>query len=447
MKRILVALFTVFTVFSITFAQSDNNGVLEKYRRSSLEVLSIIHPADSFYNEIMEAVQLMPFPDKYNKHGIDYTFVEGSPHGEWKTDLSEQISDFLKQDQTAKKMVAKWFNFNENNGNFDVSLLQERGLYNASEIDYAVASGTMRGNAILEDAGEELINNTYVIVNDIKYVDHKERSENFQEISNVIGSATDEITSMLAGTVEMFGGNGGLIRATGGLVAATSEAVAATTNMLDISGFIVRIESYLYQLNWNDSVATVFYHHYWTNGNEPEKIAAFINDSTTFNMKYIGKTSQYSNGVKFYSAKTSEEQILGSCTRVLDQNIASLQKNYEDFRVKTPIYQEILDKKGKKVIGYSVKIGMKEGITSKSKFQVLQRLEDENGRTYYKIAGTLSAQKGKVWDNRYLATKEHEIEEAIEEDELLTSTILKKGKGSIYPGMLVIEGKYSKARE
>ena len=37
------------------------------------------------------------------------------------------------------------------------------------------SSKTQRGNALLEDAGEDLIGNTFLIVNDIRYIDRSKR--------------------------------------------------------------------------------------------------------------------------------------------------------------------------------------------------------------------------------------------------------------------------------
>lgn len=52
-----------------------------------------------------------------------------------------------------------------------------------------------------------------------------------------------------------------------------------------VGGFKVRTYSYLYRLQWNDSIANIFYDKYYTETGDPEKIAAFLADSTTFRME------------------------------------------------------------------------------------------------------------------------------------------------------------------
>ena len=85
---------------------------------------------------------------------------------------------------------------------------------------------------------------------------------------------------------------------------------------------------------------------------------------------------------------------------------------------------------------------MKEGITEKSSFQVVRCQKDTvTNRTTYRYVATLKPIKGQIWDNRYNAV----TEEAPGSD--LTATLFKKaGGGEILPGMLIIEGKYSKAK-
>ena len=125
----------------------------------------------------------------------------------------------------------------------------------------------------------------------------------------------------------------------------------------------------------------------------------------------------------------------------MDKNIAALQLQYEDFKVKTPIHEVVLNQKGK-VQGYAVKIGLKEGITESSSFQVVcKEVDPETNKTTYRYVATVKPVKGQLWDNRYMAADEKDAGSE------LTYTLLKKTSGGeILPGMLVIEGKYSKIK-
>ena len=130
------------------------------------------------------------------------------------------------------------------------------------------------------------------------------------------------------------------------------------------------------------------------------------------------------------------------CTRSIDKNISALQLQYEDFKIKTPVYSLEYNKKGK-LVGYNIKVGLKESISEKSKFQIVEkRIDPETNRTTYKYVATVKPIKGKIWDNRYNA-----VQESGEGSELQYTTFKKVGGGEILPGMLAIEGKYRKVKE
>ena len=114
------------------------------------------------------------------------------------------------------------------------------------------------------------------------------------------------------------------------------------------------------------------------------------------------------------------------CERAIDKNIAQLQKEYEVFRVKTPLYS---------VKPLTAKIGLKEDIDEKSRFEVLEVVEDDNGRTRYKRVGIVKPVKDKIWDNRFMAEFEEE-----NEGNTRTETEFEVVNGSgFYPGMLLRE--------
>ena len=79
-------------------------------------------------------------------------------------------------------------------------------------------------------------------------------------------------------------------------------------------------------------------------------------------------------------------------------------------------------------------IGMKEGITVDSKFEVLEALKDENGKTSYKRVGVIKPVPGEIWDNRYMA-----VEEGAVGAKLGVTTFKKVNGKDFYPGMLIRE--------
>lgn len=439
MRNTFLTLLCVCAVFA---AQAQSN--LE-YRRNSLATMLVYHPEDEFGGEIYKAFDSLPIPDKYDDHTIagmriinnrSIWGVQRRDSGYFKATYGHQLTaqelqknarhteDLLNQKQMAKYMVAKWFGLTGSTveeATFNTKLIQSRGQYNANDVDVALALQTTRGLASLSDAGEELLHNTFVLVNDITYITAEQEAAAAKAAMSVIGGILDGLT----------GGTGG-----------RDLAKAAGQIADSFTGFKVKTHSYLYQLEWNDSIAAIFYTYHYTGKPDPEKIRAFLNDETTYRLKYVAHEYEFDKKSVLKGKYSRTELVRTICARSMDKNIVALAKQYEDFKVKTPVYSVLTNERGK-VEGYAAKIGMKEGISETSKFQVVQRLQDpETGKTKYKYVATVKPKKGQIWDNRYNAV----LEEA-DGATLPYTTFVKTAGGEILPGMLLIEGKYRKVTE
>ena len=428
--------------FSLSMAQAQEQM---EYRRNSLATILVYHPEDEFGYEIYKAFDSLPIPDKYDDHTIqgartiDNSSVWGvqkRDSGYYKATYGHQLTaaelqknakyteDLLNSAQIAKKMIAKWFGFHLDslgNGIFNTELVQQRGQYNANDLDVALALQTTRGLISLSDAGEELLNHTFVLVNDITYITAEQEAAAAKVAMGVIGGLLDAVTGGSAGRE----------------LAKTAGAIADS-----FTGFKVKTHSYLYQLEWNDSIAAIFYQFHYTAKPDPEKVQAFLDDRTTYRLKYVAHEYEFDKKSVLKGKYERTELVRTICARSMDKNIVALAKQYEDFKVKTPVYSVLTNERGK-IIGYAAKIGMKEGISENSKFQVVQRVQDpETGKTTYKYIATVKPKKGSIWDNRYNAV----LEEA-DGATLPYTTFTKTGGGEILPGMLLIEGKYKKVTE
>lgn len=415
------------------------------YRRNSLATVLVYHPEDEFGPEIYKAFDSLPIPDKYDDHTIEGARVidnstiwgvQKRDSGYFKATYGHQLSaselqknakfteDLLNEAGMAKKMVAKWFGLegeSVEDATFNTRLIQTRGQYNATDVDVALALQTTRGLASLSDAGEELLHNTFVLVNDITYVTAEQEAEAAKTAMNVIGGLMDAFT----------GGTSG-----------RDLANAAGKIADSFTGFKVKTHSYLYQLEWNDSIAAIFYQFHYTGTPDPVKVQAFLDDKTTYRLKYVAHEYEFDKKSVLKGKYSRTELVRTICARSMDKNIVALAKQYEDFKVKTPVYSVLTNERGK-IEGYAAKIGMKEGITESSKFQVVQRYYDpETGKTTYKYVATVKPKKGHIWDNRYNA-----VLEQADGATLPYTTFTKTAGGEILPGMLLIEGKYRKVTE
>ena len=179
------------------FAQEDIDF---KYERSSLYMMMIKHPNLSFNREIEFVFSRMEKPDRFNDHGLGVHSVQFAED----KDQIKNINSFIKQVQLGKKIVAKWFNRNKLDGSFNMELIKERGNYNATMFDVNVAKQQIRGGSLLEDAGEILVSNTYLVMNDIYYVD---KSNKWQIVKDGLNVATSLAEPWLLGTTSTITDN------------------------------------------------------------------------------------------------------------------------------------------------------------------------------------------------------------------------------------------------
>ena len=120
-----------------------------------------------------------------------------------------------------------------------------------------------------------------------------------------------------------------------------------------------------------------------------------------------------------------EVMVRKACQRAIDENIVDLQRNFESFRIKTPLVS---------VEPLTAYIGMKEGVDEKCKYEVLEVIEMEDGSHKYNRVGVIEPIKGQIWDNRYMA------EEEGAPGATLGCTTFKKVKGKDFAkGMLIRE--------
>ena len=417
MRKGLIAILLM--VSSAVFCQTEDSIFL--YRRGSIYSMMIGHRSLAYEQEIENAFDEMPVPDKYNDHGLGkkvfYTSdkkieVKGlNKHGGFIVNASSNPSEmndfdaFLQKQQVASRLVAKWFHRKRGDGICDMELVQERGYQNASEVDKRLAALSIRKDALLRDAGEELIGSTFVLVNDIRYIDKSKGS-------SVIGGV---VSAVLKGSALLQGNSNALEQKDLGNLIASYK------------GFNVKIKTYLYQLVWDEETASFFYDQVYTEKPDDSKKENFENNRGKFSLRYLGMQESSGKDVSFAGINESKPQqmVRKACQRAFDENIANLQKNFEVFKVKAPL---------RSTEPLTCEIGLKEGITEKSRYEVLETIEDKNGHVEYKRVGVIRPVKDKIWDNRYMAA-----EEKAENATLGFTTFEKVSGGSFYPGLLVRE--------
>lgn len=313
-----------------------------------------------------------------------------------KMDFALKANRFFAQEKVAKQLVDKWFV--DNNGKLSVGLTAERGLYGASQAAIESANKTPLGNAKLADAGMDLVNNTFIVACHYRYLSK-------EQLVAMIDKVAQAAASAVGGGYASLGASAGTL------------AVKASLG----SGYYVVTTSYLFQLNWNEEIMNkLFNNDIWNN------IENYNNATELFGLRYIGSQMAWAN-VKagIFTNKKENELIEIATVNATDAVIAKLEKKYDVFKTKTPLIVDPVNNLLK------AQIGLKEGLEGKDKFEVLEKIEDVDGRITYKRKGVISVKKDHIWDNRYKANEAPDYNSAI------TETHFEGKVGDFYSGMLI----------
>jgi len=426
MKKTIITL-SLFVIGMSASAQEKPVDV--KYRRSSLHTMVVESEKFPQKDVVIKAFNTAPFPDKYNDHQIaqksfnpaNYTltaeekakiYSSASKTGkllaaaaDLKTDsinkeLPVRIQKYLAKEKIANKLVAKWFN-RQADGSFDCNLVADRGVFNASFLETKTAQASSEGQALLKTAGFELIDNTFVVVNKFNFIEN-------EPVARAARDAAKAAASKLAMGQDL--------------------AMKAADKAYDKAkeGYSIWATSYLYKLVWNETVSNTFYtDFYMEKGSVDAKKKEAFDKSDMFKLEFVGDEEASALVTFSLKEKRTEEQIIAlSTVRIVDNVYAKLQKKYDVFKTKTPLFT------GNPI---TAKIGTKEGLEGGEKFDVLEQVIDEKtGVASYKSIGTIKVEKDAIWDNSYNA----DDEASTEKKPAIDRTTFSGGK-KFYPGLLI----------
>lgn len=369
-------------IFAATLATVLNTYAEEpvsNYRRSSIYSILVNHTDQKFSDEIKEAFLQIPVPDKFNDHNLSVKVVNMGTKLKGATSQKENtvITNFLNENKVASRLVGRWFNRDFYTGQCNMELVKERGLYNATEFDKQLAMRSARGMSMLQDAGEDLIGNTFVLVNDISYVDKNKGARAGASFLKALGSIASIATGM---SIDNLTDNIG--------------------DMIEtIKGFSVKINTFLYKLEWNDEQAALFYQEQYASKPDNTKRQNFDNARSNYKLKYVGKVESKGSNTSFLGVGEDKPEVMirKACQRAIDDNVADLQRNYEEFRTKSPLIS---------VEPLTAYVGMKEGVAPKIQYEVLEMVEMENGTHKYNRVGVIEPIDNLIWDNRFMAEEE-----------------------------------------
>ncbi len=364
-------LFIVCCLFSVALVQAEDPI---NYHKASLYSIMLKHDTQEYADEIVKVFEKIPIQENFYDFNLsNIVFKAGQlEDSDESSDIQKQFIDKLLYDNAiGRRLVAKWFN-RDKNGCFNTDNIIEKGYYNVSASDIRLAMLSYKTQeGVIYNAGEELIGNTYVLVNDISYGDKRKNKEKRMNTALAVGNALSVVPII-------------------GMAALPVAGIMAN----DYSGFNVTITSYLYRLDWDNNIANGFYGSYYTEVPDAQKKSNFAKEKSLFSLRYIGNQTVHSSNSNFKGINDRESQIRRVCQRAIDKSIALLQKEHPEFRVRTPLLS---------TSPITAHIGTREEITADSRFEVLEISEDEHGILSYNRVAIIKPKKDKIWDNRYMA--------------------------------------------
>lgn len=401
MKKIIIPILFAAAALLPAVAK-DYSDVAVRYNRSSIYSILVNHTEQRYGTEIRDQFLNIPTPDQFNNHDLSVKVVNVS---DGYANYLDSINQFIRVNHIASRMVARWFERNILTGECTMELIKERGVYNASQLDKELASRSALGMAMLADAGEELIGHSFLLVNEIKYVDKS-------KTSGKIGAG-----------LKLFGSLAGAF-----IGVDVSDLTDNIGDMVaSLKGFKVRIITHLYQLQWDDEAAGTFYQTMYTATPDEQKRLAFEQGRDLFRLVYVGNVESSGSTTSFMGINEEDPLLMvrKACQRAIDENVSDLQRKYDQFKVKAPVVEITGDNM------VLAPIGMKEGISANSRYEVLE-MQEKDGRTVYHRVAVVKAVDGKIWDNRFMAAEE----QAYGAD-FGATTFKKESGGEILPGHLL----------
>ena len=371
MNRPAFFTFLLVVVASATLTAQENNTernvVSSNYDRASLTVLLYDYDPGKHSQLLSEVFPAITIPNKYNDNTLPFYQLSKGGQGPLPFDPETPnriaINKLLEDNHITNEVISKWFN-RAQDGSFDMSLIAERGLYNATDQEYHEAQVSKRKSRQLEDAGEQLIPNSYILV--LKFDNLKTIKEILAEkkTSSSSSSSSDNLLSNLL----------------------TDE---------NRNGYKATLHAYLYKLAFDSETSMHFYQNLWINETDtPEMQAQKRNafDNYRFKVNYLSEITSPVSGTQLNPGqsgapnpqKSPKELMTELVLEAMNDAVFKLEKEVPELRVRTFVSE---------VDPIRAKIGTKEGAYVDQRYFVYENRIKSNGEKYSKRTAVIRAKK------------------------------------------------------
>ncbi len=329
------------------FGQENPQKTESEYSRPSVTLFFATVPGDYNSQKAAKSAKTITTSDKYFNHNLNEVSLSLSQNfnGLKYDDKKIAVKKKLEQEGIGRKMVAKWFS-RQADGMFNLDYIHQCGLYNASDQDVLMSDAAKRGEAVLFDAGQNLVNKTYVLVIVPRdFVSHDDKTSH---------------------------------------------------------GWSANYDFFLFKLDFDDAVVSRFYEQ-WPFEDDPAdvksaKIAAF--DTLSFTLSpFYGKSSVMASSTEYYALtknpKSSDQLFNELIAKMYNDALFKIDKDLEPFRVKVNV-------SGTHPI--RSKIGKKEGLKCDQRYFVYEFVWNDKTGTAEMDKKAVVRSTGKITDNRGVAS-------------------------------------------
>ncbi len=313
-----------------------------------------LKPADKYDDNSIKQ-NVLPISASRNETESTFAFNLRTPDN-----ASNKLKDALVQKHIANAVIARWFSRKED-GSFGVELLQERGLYNATDADVAAANASKLGIAKLMDSGEELLGNSFIIVFDVNdLIDMEESYNRLQKNSKTTVSRVK-------------------------------------------NGFQAKISAYVYKINFNDTINSIFWTQLWAGSTDPDlalRKAKF--DSYNFPLTYFTRSTTLTEASQFNPGQALAPKVQATPEQLMQKllqdginaNLSAIENSLEEFKVKASLFS---------THPLEAKIGKKEGLKTDQRYFVYEMEQNASGKITARRKGVVRATQH-ITDNRTIST-------------------------------------------
>lgn len=362
--------------FGSVCSQEMLNPSFEKYYRPSVTYLMLDRPEEKYNSQMRSNFQKTEINPKFDNHNLENEFL-------LKTNSSvglnsSSISNLILSQDISKKVISKWYN-QQKDGKFNMDFIAKRGLYNASDNDVMRAKAGVRGVAALEDAGEELIKKSYIVVFDFQGI------ETYEDYYDRLDAQNERLARLRK-----------------------QKPVRVLRTQQGYRGNAV---AYCYKVQWNDSLQQTFYENAWNNPTYFQKMTIPFKYSK---MAYLSNLD--GSQAKFNPIYSDDKLVQMLHKEASERALQQFAAQDRSLRVKTSIFE---------TRPLSAKIGKKEDVKIDQRFMVYELVQGADDKKIPTFKGVIRASKN-VIDNRNDATGTS-----------IPTRFYQEGGKKLYPGMMI----------